>query len=72
LAFCEVKTRRLGGTPLEAVHENKQRRVRKMAVRWLVERTERPHADVIRFDAIAVVLDGQHRLVSLDHLEGAF
>jgi hypothetical protein len=27
---------------------------------------------VIRFDAIAVVLDGQHRLVSLDHLEGAF
>jgi putative endonuclease len=75
LAFCEVKTRRTGGgatVPLEAVHGLKQHRVRKMAGQWLVERTERPRADEIRFDAIGVILDGQDRLVSLEHLAGAF
>jgi putative endonuclease len=75
LAFCEVKTRRAGGdgaAPLEAVHGLKQRRVRKMAGQWLVERSERPRAEEIRFDAIGVILDGQDRLVSLEHLEGAF
>ncbi|MBV9195069.1 MAG: YraN family protein [Solirubrobacterales bacterium] len=75
LAFCEVKTRRLsrtGGVPLEAVHPRKQGRVRKMAGQWLIERTGRPHADVVRFDAIGVIVDGDDRLVSLEHLEGAF
>jgi len=75
LAFCEVKTRRVslaGALPVEAVHLRKQSRVRKMAGSWLIERTERPYGEVIRFDAIGVVLDGQDRLVSLEHLEGAF
>jgi putative endonuclease len=43
-----------------------------MAGSWLMERRDRPYADVIRFDAIGVVLDGRGRLVSLEHLEGAF
>ena len=43
-----------------------------MAGRWLVERTDRPYADTIRFDAIGVTLDAGGRLVSLEHLEGAF
>jgi putative endonuclease len=72
LVFCEVKARRVGGAPLDAVHERKQRRVRKMASQWLHERTDRPHADELRFDAIAVILDPVGRLVSLEHLEGAF
>jgi putative endonuclease len=75
LAFCEVKTRRAGGRaggPFDAVGRNKQVRVRKMAGSWLVERRDRPYADVIRFDAIGVVVDGFGRLVSLEHLEGAF
>ena len=75
LAFCEVKTRRAGGRaggPFDAVGRGKQVRVRKMAGSWLVERRDRPYADVIRFDAIGVVVDGCGRLVSLDHLEGAF
>jgi putative endonuclease len=75
LAFCEVKARRLdrgGSAPLDAVHGLKQGKVRKMAAQWLVERTERPRADLIRFDAIGVVLDAQDRLVTLEHLEGAF
>lgn len=72
LAFCEVKTRRVGGTPLDAVHPGKQRRVRKMAGQWLYERADRPRTAELRFDAIAVIVDHAGRLVSLEHLEGAF
>jgi putative endonuclease len=75
LAFCEVKTRRLsapGRSPLESVHALKRSKVRKMAARWLIERTDRPYADNVRFDAIGVTLDISGRLVSLEHLEGAF
>jgi putative endonuclease len=75
LAFCEVKTRRMaagGAGPLEAVRSLKQSRVRKMAGRWLIERTDRPRADNLRFDAIGVTFDLAGRLVSLEHLEGAF
>lgn len=75
LAFCEVKTRRLtapGRDPLESVHAVKRSKVRKMAGRWLIERTDRPYADNVRFDAIGVTLDPAGRLVRLEHLEGAF
>jgi putative endonuclease len=75
LAFCEVKTRRartLGGSPLDAVRAPKRSQVRKMAGRWLIERTDRPYADRVRFDAIGVTLDNTGRLLSLEHLEGAF
>jgi putative endonuclease len=75
LAFCEVKTRRLstpGRDPLESVHTRKRAKVRKMAGSWLIERTDRPYADNVRFDAIGVTLDLSGRLVSLEHLEGAF
>jgi putative endonuclease len=75
LAFCEVKTRRLsapGTSPLEAVRTVKRVRVRKMAGSWLSERTDRPYADTLRFDAIGVTFDRSGRLLSLEHLEGAF
>jgi putative endonuclease len=75
LAFCEVKARRAGGRAggaLEAVGRGKQARVRKMAGSWLMERRDRPYADVIRFDAIGVTFDAAGELVSLEHVEGAF
>lgn len=75
LAFCEVKARRAGGRagpPLEAVGHGKQARVRRMASSWLHEHRDRPFAAVIRFDAIGVTFDAGGRLLSLDHLEGAF
>ncbi|MGI8429629.1 MAG: YraN family protein [Solirubrobacteraceae bacterium] len=75
LAFCEVKTRRglsRESTPFDAIGARKRTRVRKMAGSWLIERTERPHANVIRFDAIGVTLDQAGSLVRLEHLEGAF
>jgi putative endonuclease len=74
LAFCEVKTRRLsaGGGPLEGVRASQRQRVRKMAGKWLIERTERPRAELVRFDAIGVTIDATGKLVSIEHLEGAF
>ena len=75
LAFCEVKARRLsapGRSPFESVHARKRSQVRKMAGSWLIERTDRPYADNVRFDAIGVTFDPSGRLVSLEHLEGAF
>jgi putative endonuclease len=75
LAFCEVKTRRLdpgAGHPFDALRYTKRSRVRKMACRWLCERTDRPHADVLRFDAIGVTFDPSGKLVGIEHLEGAF
>jgi len=75
LAFCEVKTRRLGpdgGTPFEALRGGKPRRVRMMAGAWMKERTDRPFARMIRCDAIAVTFDRAGQLVAIEHLEGAF
>ena len=46
--------------------------MRRMAGSWLAERRERPRAAVLRFDAIGVTFDAAGRLVSLEHLEGAF
>jgi putative endonuclease len=75
LAFCEVKSRRAGGSrggPFEAVGPGKQVRVRRMAGSWLAERRERPRAPLLRFDVIGVTFDAAGRLISLEHLEGAF
>jgi putative endonuclease len=75
LAFCEVKARRLTGweaNPLDAVGTLKRSQVRKMAGRWLIERTERPYAQSLRFDAIGVTFDRSGALAGIEHLEGAF
>jgi putative endonuclease len=75
LAFCEVKTRRLADgerTPFEAIRGRKRLRIRKMAGSWLRQRTDRPFAPALRFDAIGVTFDRGGRLVSIEHLEGAF
>jgi putative endonuclease len=73
IAFCEVKTRRAGAAfAFEAVSPRKQAQVRSLGAAWLAATSARPRAAIIRFDAIAVVLDRAGRLVSLDHLEGAF
>lgn len=75
IAFCEVKSRRAGGssgTPLEALSPGKQAQVRRIAARWLHERRDRPRALTLRFDAIGVTFDRGGRLLCLEHLEGAF
>jgi putative endonuclease len=72
VVFVEVKTRRAGGDPFEALGARKQLQVRKMAAAWLAQTSARPQARDLRFDAIGVVIDARGRLVRLDHLEAAF
>jgi putative endonuclease len=75
LVFVEVKTRRVAGgagTALDAIDHRKIRQVRKLAAAWLAETPDRPRAEELRFDVIGVTLDRAGRLLSLDHLEGAF
>jgi putative endonuclease len=73
LVFVEVKARRAGPTsPYDALGEAKQAQVRRMAAAYLHDERERPFFSGLRFDAIAVTVDGGGRLVALEHLEGAF
>ena len=75
LAFCEVKTCRADTpaiTPFDSLHERKRQQVRRIARVWLAERCDHPYAELTRFDAIGVTVDGDGRLASLEHLEGAF
>ena len=71
--FCEVKTRRAGGRdPWESLGEAKRRQVRSIGRAWLSEAHDRPRTSALRFDAIAILIDGSGALVRLEHLEGAF
>lgn len=74
IAFCEVKTRLLSRSsgPFEGLHAPQRQRIRRMARAWLLDRPNRPRSDFIRFDAIGVIIDATGKLVSIDHLEGAF
>ena len=73
LVFVEVKARRAGPTsPYAALDDHKRAQVRRMAAAYLAEVADRPRPASLRFDAVAVTVDGQGRLAGLDHLEGAF
>ncbi|MGH2834832.1 MAG: YraN family protein [Solirubrobacteraceae bacterium] len=82
LVFAEVKTRRASARrrglcpeeqPLAYLKFSQRSRLRRLAQAWLYETTaRRPRATTIRFDAIGVVVDGQDRLLRLDHIEGAW
>ena len=74
LVFVEVKTALADArvAPFDRLHAAKRSQVRKIARAWLHERSERPRAREIRFDAVGVTLDRCDRLLALEHLEGAF
>jgi putative endonuclease len=82
LVFAEVKTRRVSAhkqsirpdqRPLLRVDARKRERLRRLATAWLYdEQHVRPTAHTIRFDAIGVILNTEDRLISLDHIEGAW
>jgi putative endonuclease len=82
LVMCEVKTRRgVGfGTPLDAVTPAKAARLRRLALRWLVDQRagtvasstdEFARYTEVRFDVVSVLrpLSGSS---SVEHLRGAF
>lgn len=73
LVFVEVKTCRFGrGRPWDSLHDRKQVQVRRIAGVWFNQRRATPFFEHVRFDGIGVLVDEADRLVSLDHLEGAF
>lgn len=80
IAFVEVKTRRVrpGASPAaelapcEGLRPAQRARIRRAAGLWLDEAASRPRTDMVRFDAIGVVVDRNWRLLRLDHLEGAW
>jgi putative endonuclease len=75
LVFCEVKTRSsvLFGSPAEAVTPAKAARIRRLALRWLMENREgsSDYWPVLRFDVVSV-LRLRDRPPVLDHLRDAF
>jgi putative endonuclease len=73
LVFVEVKTRRDGPVPpLASLGVRKRTQLRRLAVRWLMERTVEPRPQELRFDAVGVIVDARGRLLSLEHVESAF
>jgi len=73
LVFVEVKTRRTNSRePWENLHFVKRAKVRRMAIAWLTESTDRPFGAELRFDGVAILLDPCGGLIRLDHVEAAF
>jgi len=80
LVFAEIKTRSAGAGALRAVEgpaiwlrTRQQVRLRRLATAWLSDKRRIPAgAHTLRFDAVGVILDGQNRLMRLDHLEAAW
>jgi len=54
------------------VHPRKRAQVRRIAGRWLADRSDHPRVSDLRFDAIGVTLTSDGRLLRLDHVEAAF
>ncbi len=75
VVICEVKTRRSDrfGSPFEAVTAVKQRKLRRLAGRWLAERrgSGLSGAVAVRFDVAGVTPDGRGGL-EVQVIENAF
>ena len=73
VVFCEVKTRTGTGfgVPAEAVTGVKQRRLRRLATRWLAEQPRGAGFAELRFDVACVILGGASD-AELEVIEAAF
>ena len=76
LVFCEVRTR-VGrdaiAYALESIGPAKRLQLRKMAREWLrLSTAERPFTRGIRFDAVAVAITRDGRVLSMEHVRDAF
>ena len=65
LVACEVKTR--SSTPHEAVHWRKHRRLRRLAIRWVV--ANGVLFDEVRVDVVEVLKDGRNGF-TVEHVRG--
>ena len=76
LVFCEVRAR-VGRNAiayaLESIGPGKRMQLRKMAREWFrLSTAERPPTRATRFDAVAVALTRDGRVVSIEHVRDAF
>ena len=76
LVFCEVRAR-VGrdaiAYALESIGPAKRLQLRKMAREWFrLSTAERPHTRATRFDAIAVAMTRDGRVLSIEHVTDAF
>jgi putative endonuclease len=76
LVFCEVRAR-VGQNAiayaLESIGPGKRMQLRKMAREWFrLSTAERPPTRLTRFDAIAVAMTGDGRVLSIEHVRDAF
>jgi putative endonuclease len=77
LVFVEVKAGREGSVfgperPVLGVGPQKQRRIRRLATAWMMERRDAPRYAEIRFDAVGVTLSRAGRIVDVEHIRNAF
>jgi putative endonuclease len=85
LVFAEVKTlvaRGAGGStafsPFESIDRRKQNQIRMLARRWLTDEMPRGRSNSdrrineFRFDAFAVTVARDNRVLSIEHLQDAF
>ena len=77
LVFVEVKAGREDSVfgperPVHAVGPQKQRRIRRLAAAWMMERRDTPRYAEIRFDAVGVTFDRAGLVIDYEHLRGAF
>ena len=81
LVFIEVKTLRAGSpvgpaSPLDGIGPRKRLQVRRLARAWLAERQRSPPGgrryELIRFDAIGIVVGPGGELLEIEHVPGAF
>lgn len=72
IVFIEVRTRssHAYGTPQESVDGRKQVRLRRLGAYYLAARGLAGRA--CRFDVVAVMLDSQERVTSIEVIKGAF
>lgn len=70
IVFVEVKTSLAGRLdPVDSITPRKVARLRRVAAQWLAGAPARPRRRELRFDAVAVVIDAEGRLVSLEQFE---
>ena len=76
LVFCEVRSRvgRDGiAWALQSIGPGKRTQLRKMAREWFhLSSAERPRTRGIRFDAIAVSIAPNGRILAMEHVKDAF
>ena len=76
LVFCEVRTRVGRGrlpAALESIGPGKRMQLRKMAREWFrLSTAELPSNRAVRFDAVAVALAPNGRVLAMEHVRDAF